>query len=59
MNLPPTWNRMSFTAKAGYLAATCQARDYSHACSILAKMRGPKRRVVAPTVRQIRLPYAD
>jgi len=38
-NLPPSWFRMSFTAKAAYLCATKHARDYSHACSMLAQRK--------------------
>lgn len=42
---PYFWKGMSFTAKAGYLCATKQARDYSHACSLLAaRKRKPKAR---------------
>ena len=38
LNLPPSWNRMGFTARAGYLCSTHQARDYSDACSKLGQM---------------------
>lgn len=48
--LAPTWHRMGWTAKAGWLCATGQARDYSDACSILWSFR--KRRV-PPTVQVV------
>lgn len=39
------WRTLSFPQKAGYLCSTRQARDYSDACSILAKLpRSPRRR---------------
>lgn len=43
MNVPPSWNRMGFCAKAAYLVYTHQAKDYSDACSMLARARKPKR----------------
>jgi hypothetical protein len=48
---PPFWNRMSFTAKAGYLCASKQARDYSEACSMLAKQ--PRRPLPKRTPKEI------
>ena len=42
MNLPYFWSRLSFPAKAAYLCSSKQARDYSHACTILASL--PRRR---------------
>ena len=57
MKTPTFWKGMSFTAKAGYLTATRQARDYSEACSMLAKMKRPKRVIQQPVV--ARLPYKD
>lgn len=60
MNLPYFWKGMSFTARAGWLLAAGRARDYSEACSMLAKMKRPKRVIQKPSPPQnIRLPYAD
>ena len=39
MNLPPTWDKMGFVAKAGYLCAVGAARTYEEACAMLAKHR--------------------
>jgi hypothetical protein len=47
MNLPPSWNRMGFTAKAGYLCASHQARNYEAACAMLRK---PRRKHVKPSL---------
>jgi hypothetical protein len=42
---------MGFTARAGYLVSSGQARDYSHACALLAALpRRPKPRDVARQV---------
>ncbi len=61
MNLPPSHKGMGFTALAGYLVSTHQARDYPQACSMLAKLRRKPRKkpaaIYAP--RSVRLPYAD
>jgi hypothetical protein len=35
---------MSFTAKAAHLVVTCQARDFTEACSILGRQRRAKKR---------------
>lgn len=58
LRLPFFWRRMSWTNRAGYLLATHQAKDFSDACSILAKMR-PKKRAAPVQQIQARLPYAD
>lgn len=62
MNLPPSWSRMGWSERAGYLCASHQARDYSHACSILAKLPRRKKKPAAiytPSMRAVRLPYSD
>jgi hypothetical protein len=61
LRLPHFWSGMGFTARAGYLCATYQARDFAEACSLLAKMRRPKRNPPVPKTppQNIRLPYAD
>lgn len=43
LRLPSFWRGMGWTAKAGYLLSSHQARDYPEACSILREMRGPKK----------------
>lgn len=49
LRLPTFFRGMGYTAKAGYLASSGQARDYSHACSLLAKLpRKPKPRDLRP-----------
>jgi hypothetical protein len=48
---------MSYTAKAAYLCSSAQARDYSHACSILASQPRRKKLPSQPVV--MRLPYKD
>lgn len=50
MNLPHFWHRLSFTAKAAYLCSAHLARDYSEACSMLAKMRSRKRTPIQSAV---------
>lgn len=57
MNLPHFWRGMSFTAKAAWLLSAHHARSYEEACSMLAKMRRPKRVIQKPVV--ARLPYKD
>lgn len=47
-NVPPSWHRMGFSQKAGYLCASHQARDYSHACQIL-RARGRKKAALIRT----------
>ena len=42
MNLPPSWGRMGFSAKAAYLCDTHQVRSYRDACSMLGS-RSKKR----------------
>jgi hypothetical protein len=61
LRLPNFWSGMSYCAKAGWLTASGQAKDFSHACSILAKMRRPKRNppAIKTPLQNIRLPYAD
>jgi len=62
MNLPPSWSRMGWHEKAAYLCSSHQARDYSDACSMLAKLPRRKKKpagVYTPETRKIRLPYAD
>jgi len=62
MNLPPSWNKMGWTAKAGYLVGAHLAKDYSAACAMLKELPSRKRKPAAtytPATRQIRLPYAD
>lgn len=43
---PTFWHRMSWAQKAAYLCSSRQARDYSEACSILA--RQPRRKRATP-----------
>jgi hypothetical protein len=57
MKKPSFWKGMSFTAKAGYLTATRQARNYSEACAMLAAQPRRKKTTPAPVV--ARLPYVD
>lgn len=62
LRLPSNWHTLGFTQKAAYLCSTRQARDYSEACSILAKLPRRKKKpaaVYTPDTRGIRLPYAD
>ena len=48
MRLPPQWRTLSFAQKAAYLCTTRQARDYSEACSMLAKLpRKPRSQILA------------
>lgn len=37
--LPSHWRNMGFTVRAAYLCSTGQARNYSEACSMLARSR--------------------
>ncbi len=48
LRLPSFWKGMGFCARAGYLCATNQAKDYSDACRILGGMK--KKRVTPKTV---------
>ena len=57
LNLPPSWGQMGIDAKAAYLCATHQAKNYAAACSMLSRMRRP-RPVKQPPV-EARLPYSD
>ena len=57
LRLPSFWSRLDWTAKAAYLRSSRQARDYSEACSLLAKMRRPK--VKLPPHRQQKLWYRE
>ena len=41
LRLPSFWSGMGFTAKAGYLVASAQARSYEEACRILRSLRKP------------------
>jgi hypothetical protein len=52
LRLPYFWRGMSYTAKAAHLCETRQARDYSHACSILAGMKRHSRHQHRPTPAQ-------
>lgn len=60
IEFPRTWNKMGFTAKAGWLAAR-MGISYEEACSRLAqRARGRRNKPAAVTVpKQYRLPYAD
>lgn len=51
---PPFWHRIGWSEKAAYLLSSKQARDYSEACSMLAK-RKPVKQPTAPVV--MRYPY--
>lgn len=42
-DLPQWWSHGSFTAKAGWLAASGRAKSFTEACSMLAKMRSRKK----------------
>jgi len=44
MNLPKSWHRMGWSAKASYLCQTHQAKDYSDACAKLRAMRSPAKK---------------
>lgn len=51
MNLPHFWRGMSWSAKAAWLCSSRNARDYRHACQILASLpRKPKSRDLRPQV---------
>lgn len=50
VNWPPHIRRAGFTVKAAYLCSSGKARDYSEACSMLAKLR--RTAVKRPTVLQ-------
>ena len=53
MRLPPQWRTLSFHQKAAYLCSTRQARDYSEACSMLARLpRRPRSRAVAAAAKE-------
>lgn len=56
VGVPPSWYRMGFTARAGYLCSVRAVRDYGEACAVLK--RKPVRTMVQ-TDRQVRLPYID
>ena len=51
LRLPYFWKGMSWTARAGWLCSSKQARDYSHACSILASM--PRRKAAIVTAKVV------
>ncbi len=56
LRLPSQWRTLSFPQKAAYLCTTKQARDYSEACSMLARLpRRPKPRQIATTDFQARM----
>lgn len=44
LRLPSFWHGMGFTAKAGYLCQIGAARDFSHACSVLASLRKKRKK---------------
>ena len=47
--LPSFWSGMGFTARAAWLCESKIAKDFSEACSMLARLpRKPKPRDVAP-----------
>jgi hypothetical protein len=48
---PSFWSRLPFTEKAAYLCSSKQARDYSQACSMLA--RQPRRTPPKRTPKEI------
>lgn len=49
LRLPSFFRGMSWVNKAGYLVSSGQARDFSHACSILAALpRKPRPRDLTP-----------
>lgn len=52
VKVPSNWSRMGFTVKAAYLCSTRQARDYSEACSMLAK-RGGRRKHQQPAIAEV------
>lgn len=43
-NLPPSWRNMGFGAKAGWLVGRGLAKNYSEACSKLARL--PRRKKI-------------
>jgi hypothetical protein len=52
LRLPANWRTLSFPQKAAYLCTTRQARDYSEACSMLARLpRRPSARSIATAAR--------
>ena len=53
LNLPPSWHRMSWRNKAGYLKASNHARTFEEACSMLRTMSrpGPKPSETTPRKR--------
>lgn len=56
---PYFWAGMSFAQKAAYLCSSAQARDYSEACSILARQPRPRKAVPTKEPVVMRYPYAD
>lgn len=54
---PPFWHRIGWSEKAAYLLSSKQARDYSEACSMLAKRKPRKPAPAQPVV--MRYPYAN
>jgi hypothetical protein len=63
MNLPPSWSRMSWYQRCAYLCSSNQARDFSHAASMMASLPRPRRikpaAVYTPATRNVRPPYSD
>ena len=58
--MKPLSSSMPFTARAALMVARGEARDYSQACSLLARRR--RRPAIRPSVERVppvRLPYAD
>lgn len=60
LNLPHSWKDMPHYAQSQYLINTHQAKGFSHAAEVIAAHKKANKPPAAkPTVRQIRLPYAD
>lgn len=54
---PSWWAGATFCAKAAWLTSTGRAKNFSEACSMLAKRR---RKATPPVIpKNTRLPYAD
>lgn len=56
---PAWWKGAGIDAKANHLILIGAARDFSHACSILAKRKPPARAAKVGVGSRARLPYAD
>lgn len=52
LRLPSFWKGMGWTAKAGWLLSSRQAKDYPDACRILNSLKNPKRPLAPKPIRE-------